>query len=183
MRCSRTFVDTADSKRGALVIIIEVIFDALFAAVASVGFSAISDPPTYAFSRIAVLAALGHALRFVLIKHGFDIATASFISAFVVGFASLVLARRITVPMTVLYVPALLPMVPGIYAYKSVLALIMFLQSLNDAPKSFEYLHQFFSNATVSVMVVVLLTFGAALPTFIFRNMSLALSRPRSKTL
>ena len=78
MRCSRTFVDTADSKRGALVIIIEVIFDALFAAVAAVGFSAISDPPTYAFSRIAVLAALGHALRFVLIKHGFDIATVYF---------------------------------------------------------------------------------------------------------
>ena len=35
--------------------------------------------------------------------------------------------------MTVLYIPALLPMVPGIYAYKTVFALIMFLQSLNGS--------------------------------------------------
>lgn len=34
--------------------------------------------------------------------------------------------------MTALYIPALLPMVPGIYAYKTVFSLIMFLQSLND---------------------------------------------------
>ena len=76
---------------------------------------------------IALLAAVGHALRFCLMSYaGIDIATASLCAAVVIGFGSLWLGRGIRCPMTVLYIPALLPMVPGIYAYKTVFALIMF---------------------------------------------------------
>lgn len=131
------------------MIAVDILFDGVFAAVAAIGFGAISDPPVRAFPYIALLAAVGHALRFCLMSYaGIDIATASLCAAVVIGFGSLWLGRGIRCPMTVLYIPALLPMVPGIYAYKTVFALIMFLQSLNDPGQGLEYMQQFFLNAT-----------------------------------
>ena len=94
----------------------DILFDGFFAAVAGTGFGAISDPPVKAFPRIALLAAIGHALRFAMMKCGTDIGTASFVAAFVIGSGSLILARQIRVPMTILYIPALLPMIPGTLA-------------------------------------------------------------------
>ena len=41
----------------------DIFVDGFFAAVAAIGFGAISDPPLRAFPSIALLAAAGHALR------------------------------------------------------------------------------------------------------------------------
>ena len=98
----------------------EILSDGFFAAVAAIGFRAISDPPMRAFPVIALLAAVGHALRFVLMQGGVDIATASLCASVVIGVGSLLLGGRIRCPMTVLFIPALLPMIPGMYAYKTV---------------------------------------------------------------
>ena len=103
------------------MIALDILLDGLFAAVAAVGFGAISDPPMRAFPRIALLAAAGHALRFSLMNYaGVDIATASLAAAVTIGMGSLWLGRGIRCPMTVLYIPALLPMVPGMFAYKAI---------------------------------------------------------------
>ena len=162
------------------MIAVDILLDGLFAAVAAIGFGAISDPPVRAFPCIALLAAVGHALRFCLMSYaGIDIATASLCAAVVIGFGSLWLGRGIRCPMTVLYIPALLPMVPGIYAYKTVFALIMFLQSLNDPGQGLEYMQQFFLNATVSFSVIILLAAGATLPIFIFNRRAFSLTRRR----
>ena len=45
------------------MIAVDILFDGVFAAVAAIGFGAISDPPVRAFPYIALLAAVGHALR------------------------------------------------------------------------------------------------------------------------
>ena len=136
----------------------DILLDGFFAAVAAVGFGAVSDPPMRAFPRIALLAAVGHALRFCLMNcAGMDIATASLCAATAIGFGSLWLGKAIRCPMTALYIPALLPMVPGIYAYKTVFSLIMFLQSLNDPGQGMQYMQLFFLNATVSLSVIALL--------------------------
>ena len=124
----------------------DIFLDGFFAAVAAVGFGAVSDPPMRAFPRIALLAAVGKAIR---------------------------------CPMTALYIPALLPMVPGIYAYKTVFSLIMFLQSLNDPGQGMQYMQLFFLNATVSLSVIALLAAGATLPIFVFNRRAFSLTRRR----
>ena len=160
------------------MIVADILLDALFAAVAAIGFGAISDPPMRTFPRIALLAACGHALRFALMRHaGLDIASASFIAAFTIGMGSLWLGRSVRCPMTVLYIPALLPMVPGIYAYKTVFSLIMFLQSLDRADEGMQYLLAFLINATVSLSVIGLLAAGATLPIFVFNRRAFSMTR------
>ena len=60
------------------MIALDILTDGFFAAVAGIGFGAISDPPLRAFKMIAILAALGHACRFCLMTYlGVDIATGS----------------------------------------------------------------------------------------------------------
>ena len=90
--------------------------------------------------------------------------------------------KAIRCPMTALYIPALLPMVPGIYAYKTVFSLIMFLQSLNDPGEGLQYMQQFFLNATVSLSVIALLAAGATLPIFVFNHQAFSLTRRRKHT-
>lgn len=157
-----------------------ILTDGLLAAIAAMGFGAISNPPKRAFARIALLAACGHALRYSLMNFAdIDIATASFCAAMVIGFGSLLLGRGARCPMTVLYIPSLLPMVPGTYAYKSVFSLIMFMHSLNTPEQGVEYMQQFFLNATVSLSVIALLAAGATLPVFLFKEKAYSMTRQR----
>ena len=65
----------------------------------------------------------------------------------------------------------------GIYAYKTVFSLIMFLQSLNDPGQGLQYMQQFFLNATVSFSVIALLAAGATLPIFVFTRRAFSLTR------
>lgn len=163
-----------------MTLLTDLLLDGLFAAIAAIGFGAISDPPRRAFPRIALLAAVGHALRYGLMTYAStDIATASLCASVTIGLGSLWLGRGIHCPMTVLYIPALLPMVPGIYAYKTVFSLLMFLQSLDDPQQGLSHMHQFFLNATVSFSVIAMLAAGATLPIFIFNRRAFSLTRRR----
>ena len=165
------------------MIAVDILLDGLFAAVAAIGFGAISDPPVRAFPAIALLAAVGHALRFCLMSYaGIDIATASLCAAVVIGFGSLWLGRGIRCPMTVLYIPALLPMVPGIYAYKTVFALIMLMQHTAESDAARQYMDAFLLNATVTVSVVFMLAVGSTVPIFLFRRRAFSLTRRRKHT-
>ena len=162
--------------------LLAILSDGFFAAVAAVGFGAVSDPPMRAFPAIALLAAAGHALRFGLMTcAGLAITTATLCASLLIGLGSLWLGGRIYCPTTVLSIPALLPMVPGIYAYKTVFSLIMFLQSLDRADEGMRYMQQFFLNATVSLSVIALLAAGATLPIFIFKRRAFSMTRRTRK--
>ena len=77
----------------------DIFVDGFFAAVAAIGFGAISDPPLRAFPSIALLAAAGHALRFGLMTcAGLDITTATLCASLLIGLGSLWLGGRIYCP-------------------------------------------------------------------------------------
>jgi uncharacterized membrane protein YjjB (DUF3815 family) len=158
--------------------IAEIIMDGLLAAIAGIGFGAISHPPKRAYLYIGILAALGHALRYFLM-HALqvDIAAASFCASIIIGLFTLWFGRITYCPMTVLYIPALLPMVPGMYAYKTVFGLMMFMQHLKDDVLAPKYLLETFSNAVVTVSTVFLLALGATLMIFIFPKRAYSMTR------
>lgn len=160
------------------MILLDILSDGFFGAIAAIGFGAISNPPLRSFKFIALLGAIGHACRFCLMTYcHFDIASASLISALVIGFGSLWLGRSIYCPMTVIYIPALLPMIPGKYAYNTVFSQIMFLQHMDQPDLKAKYMEMFFSNGMVTVTVIFLLAIGATLPMFIFHTKAYSLTR------
>ena len=160
------------------MIALDIISDGLFAAVAAMGFGAISDPPLRAFPYIAILAALGHAARYCLMNFlGVDIVSASLVAAFIIGSGSVFFGRKVFCPMTVLYIPALLPMGPGTYAYKTVFALIMFFHEISAPTKGSVYLQEMIYNGAVSFSVLFMLAVGATVPVFLLREKANSMTR------
>jgi uncharacterized membrane protein YjjB (DUF3815 family) len=160
------------------MMVVDILLDGLLAAVAGIGFGAISHPPKRAFLYIAILAAIGHGLRYYLMESThIDIASASFFASLAIGAFSMWFGRLTYCPITVLYIPALLPMVPGMYAYKSVLALIKFMRHQKDTELAAQYMQEMFSNAVVTVSTVFLLALGATLFIFFFPKRAYSMTR------
>lgn len=160
------------------MIVLDILADGAFAGVAAIGFGAISDPPLRAFPSIALLAAIGHALRFCLMTYlGVDITTASLCASFAIGMGSMLLGKRIYCPMTALYIPALLPMIPGMYAYKIVFSLIMFMQHLQVPELQQKYMMDLFTNTIITCSVIFMLAVGATIPLFLFVNRAFSMTR------
>ena len=68
--------------------ILEFFQDALFAAIAAIGFAAISNPPRRAYLYCALIAAAGHSTRFILMNDtvlGMHIVLATTLASFLVG--------------------------------------------------------------------------------------------------
>lgn len=160
-----------------------VLADAIGAAIAAIGFSVISNPPRRAIPYTALLAAIGHSIRFVLLQFsGLDLASASFIAAFSIGMLSLLAGSRIFCPATVLYIPALLPMIPGMYAYRTVFSLIKFLQSSGNDSEAIHYLLEIFKNGITTASVLFTLGVGATIPLFIFYKRAFTMTRAAKRS-
>lgn len=100
----------------------EFLQDALFAAIAAIGFAAISNPPRRAYLYCAVIAAVGHSSRFLMMNEsilGLHIVLATTIAAFIVGIMAVLLSPVAKTPAETCLFPSLLPMIPGMYAYRS----------------------------------------------------------------
>lgn len=154
-----------------------LLLDGLFAALAAVGFAVISNPPRKAVLISALLAAVGHALRFYLMQDTpMSVAVASFFAAFTIGMGSMLFAKLIHCPAEIFSFPSLLPMVPGMYAYKTILSLIQF---MNGADRTAEngLITDIFHNGLTTVFVMSALVIGASLPLFLFHKQSFMMTR------
>lgn len=166
------------------MLVVNILLDGFFAAIAGMGFGSISDTPIRSYKYIAILAATGHALRYVLMTTAsINIAFASLMGSLVIGFGALWLGKKAYTPITVLYIPALLPMIPGKYAYNMFLALIMFLQNINNAEARQVYMNSYFFNSTVALTVIFLLAAGATLPILLFPKRTFSLTRRAKPSL
>jgi len=153
-----------------------LLYDGMLAAVAAIGFAVISNPPRKAIFVSAILAALGHSLRFFLIKSGLDISLATFVAATFIGLLSIVFARIIHCPAEVFSFPSLLPMIPGMFAYRTILSVIRFMQS-TDVVKSQHFMMDFFHNGMTTLFILLALVVGVSLPILLFPKLSFSVTR------
>lgn len=155
------------------------LWDGFLAAVAAVGFAAVSNPPKQSFVYVPILAAVGHMLRFGLMTYlNFEIAFATFLASIVIGFVCIPFAYRVRIPSEVFSFPALLPMIPGLYAYRSLLGVFNFMQATDEAVRA-EFIPIIFSNAITALMVMFALGIGVAIPIFLFYKHSFRMTRAR----
>lgn len=154
-----------------------VFWDGVAAAVAAIGFAVISNPPRRAVMIAALLAAIGHACRFYLLQRTpFDLTSSTLIAAFAIGMMSMMFAKIIHCPAEVFSFPALLPMIPGMYAYKTVLGLIRFMKTDDDTVLQM-MIAEIFRNGLTTIFVLFALVIGVSLPLFIFYKQSFMMTR------
>lgn len=155
-----------------------ILEDGFFAAMAAIGFSSISHTPARTFIICGLAAAAGHALRYVLMSPtlgNINIILASTAAAFVIGLIAVLLAPVVRVPAEACLFPALLPMIPGMYAYRSIEALISLVG--NTSPDNIGSLYQLTFNSVTCLLIILGMVIGANIPIFLFKRISFQATR------
>lgn len=150
----------------------KILLDAFFAAVAAIGFAAISNPPRSAFKFCALIAAVGHSLRYFLINAvGMNIIAGSLSASVVIGLLAIFIAPRVKCPPETFSYPSLLPMIPGIYAYRTVQAFVLSL-SAEDEDMFAHYSYLWESNGMTCVFIILAMVIGQMVPIMVFKRIS-----------
>lgn len=162
--------------------VFQLLNDGFFAAIAAVGFASISNPHRRTFGACALLAALGHMTRFILLGYSVHLTLASFAGGIVIGVLSVPAAVWVKSPAEGLSFPALLPMVPGKFAYGTVQALLECLRHSGED----DFMHYFYLlnyNWLTCVLTIIMMVVGVTIPLFAFRNHGLEMLRAARRKL
>lgn len=155
-----------------------ILSDMLLAAIAGFGFAYACNPPLRILIFSALLAALAHGLRFALLTYfNFQtLALATFIASFCIGCLGILFAKILKTPAEIIAFPALIPMIPGIYAYKAILYLFSFIRS-EDLRAKTDYLIQFFDYFFTTLSVTLALAVGVSVTLLIFFEQAFMMTR------
>ena len=140
--------------------LIDLLLDGFFAAIAAIGFGSISNVPIRSFKGCALLAAMGHATRYFLMNIlGWNIIPAAFMASIVIGVTAPKAGHFWRVPTEALAYPALLPMIPGMYAYRAVEGLLMCITCKDDTLFNHAF-YLFRWNGMICSIIIVLMVLG-----------------------
>lgn len=143
-----------------------VLQDAFWSALAAAGFAILFNVPRRALPGCAVGGAVGHAIRTVLIHLGLDIALATLIGATIIGFLGMYFARRWKLPATIFTVSAAVTMVPGTFAYNTMIGI---LEVSSASPETGNVaLVQASINAIKTGLILGAIAVGIVAPTLLF---------------
>ncbi len=158
-----------------------VFFKTIFAMIAGFGFAYAINPPKKIFLGIISIAGLGYFIRSIFLQIPiFSLAGASFCAALCMGFATMFIAKYTKTPAEIIVFPALLPMFPGSYGYKSILSILVFTQHA-DKPEQLGYLLMFFNNLATMLSVSLSLVAGVLVTFIVFHEQSFMMTRGTKK--
>ena len=161
-----------------LDIIFNIIQDGFFAALAAIGFAAISNPPKIALKWCGFIAAAGHISRYCLVNYaGVELVAPSMVFSVMVGILAILIAKRVKCPPETFSFPALLPMIPGMYAYRTVQGFVLALTAQTEQ----EFQHYFYlseSNCLTCIFVILCMVIGQMIPIIVFKRVAYSVTRP-----
>ncbi len=137
--------------------------DMFFAAIPALGFAMVFNVPKQYLPYCALGAALGHGLRTVLLAHGMPIEWATLAASTTVGMVGVYWSQKLHVPPKTFTVAAMIPMVPGVYVFKAMIAIVEINHGFSLA------LWQIFAeNCIKAISIIAALAIGLAMPGLLF---------------
>ena len=149
--------------------ILDVLLKGFWCALAAVGFGVLFNAPKKSLWMILVVGFLGGTTKFALMLPvlGARIVFATFLAGLVIGFSGVYLGNwRKLIPMMITS-PSVIPLVPGVFFYRSILGLI----SLAQVPSEdyTQLVNQTIYNGTMTVFVLLAITLGVVIPLILFK--------------
>lgn len=148
----------------ALSFMAALLNDMVFAAIPAVGFALVFNVPRNALGYCALGGALGHGSRFMFMAWGMPIDWASFFAATLVGMIGVYWSRRLLAHPKVFTVAAVIPMIPGVFAFKAMIALV----EINHLGYTQELAGAIAENFIKAMFIIVGLALGLAMPGLLF---------------
>ena len=151
-------------------LVLNILEVAVWSGIAAVGFGILFNIPKKAIFTVFVLGFTAGFIKFVLLKFSIDIILASLIAALFVGVLSMPLAHKIHQPPVVFSIPAVIPMIPGYFAYETVLSVMKFTFMETDMAKRITLMDTMFSNGFTMFFILLSLTIGVSFPMLLLRK-------------
>jgi uncharacterized membrane protein YjjB (DUF3815 family) len=144
---------------------------AVWCGFAGLGFGVLFNVPPRSLLVIWILAALGGLTKNILVHIGVDLILASLAGATVIGILSIPAAHQIHAPPLVFSIPALIPMVPGVFGFRTMLGLMQLSSSVSQEGYSL-ILFQAINNGIKTALITLSLAVGASIPMLLTRKTS-----------
>ncbi|CAI1679644.1 threonine/serine exporter [Serratia proteamaculans] len=134
--------------------------DMLLAAVPALGFAMVFNVPMRALRYCALLGAVGHGSRMLMMHAGMNIEWATFLAAILIGMIGIYWSRWLLAHPKVFTVAAVIPMFPGISAYTAMISVV----EISHLGYSEALMATLMSNFLKACFIVGALSIGLSLP-------------------
>lgn len=138
----------------------------LAGAMAAGGFAVLFNVPTRPLFYCFLGGLLAVITRNILqYEFGVGLPISSFFGAVLVSITSVYLAHRLKIPENVIAIPSIIPMIPGVLMYKTIIGILNL-----DATKGEEQIQSFFQmieSGTIAGLTVLSIALGIAIPSVI----------------
>jgi len=142
-----------------------IVDDMFFAAIPAIGFALIFRTPPSALKYVALIAAIGHCTRTILMHFGISgLESGTFIASICVGFMGVYWSQHKLAHPKVITVAGVIPMIPGIYAYKTMIAIVQ-INSVGFTPDLWTMMVE---NLVKTLFLVGALAIGLSMPGLLF---------------
>lgn len=138
--------------------------DMFFASIPAIGFALVFNVPVNALKYCALGGAIGHGSRYLFLHFGIPIEWASFFAATIVGMIGVKWAHKVLAHPKVFTVAGIIPMVPGVFAYKAMIAMV----EINHLGFTMELFTVLMENFLKAMFIIGGLAVGLAIPGLFF---------------
>jgi uncharacterized membrane protein YjjP (DUF1212 family) len=142
--------------------------DALFSALAALGYLFLFNVPARIAWAGVVCGVISHTLRTLCLHLGIDIVTGTLLGALVVGFLAQGFARHYRAPAVAFAFPGVVAMVPGAFAFRAVIGFLQIVQAGAAAPTAL--MTETLALAVTCVLMVAAIAIGIAAPLILIKK-------------
>lgn len=148
-------------------VVLGTLTDMFWAAIPAIGFAMVFNVPPRSLPAVALLGAAGHGLRWLLMQYHWTVVPASLAGAILIGFMAVYLAKRLHAPAQIFGIAGVIPMIPGVHAFKTMIGLV---QLATHAGVADSLLLETSIHATQTGMILGALATGIAAPKLLFER-------------
>lgn len=149
--------------------IITVLRDFSIAFIVAVCWGILFGSPRRILWVAGLLGGMGHCVRFVLVELNFGLITATLAGSVLIGLVGIVIAHRVNNPPVVFTMPACITMIPGMFAYKTMLAGIK-VTDLPTVEQNPHILIEMSHNLMLTMSLLFTLAIGICIGALLFRK-------------
>lgn len=141
----------------------------IWLGLAGIGFATLFNVPRRTLGATYIMAALGGMLKFYMISLEFGLVFAALCGSSLIGFLSVLAAHYRKAPPMTFALPALIPMIPGLFAYKAMVG-VMKLTAEKDQVVYPKLFFETVNNGLSALFIILALSAGVAIPLLITRK-------------
>lgn len=147
-----------------------ILSKAFWSGWAALGFGILFNVPPRTLFALWIGGAIGVFIKFSLLQMSVSVVLASFIGASAVGILSIPIAHARHVPPMIFAIPSVIPLIPGVFAYRTMLGLIKLTGSIGVDYNTI--LSETINNGAKTLFIIMSLAIGVAIPMHVMRKES-----------